>query len=208
MLIGYYGDYKMIRILIMMLFISSSAYGEINKESFFPEVSTLVEGDVVLGDPNSAVTVVEYASLSCPHCAEYHKYILSQIKKEYVNTKKIKYIYRDFPSNNASVMGVMLARCHGDKRQKTLDVLFESQSLWAFSDKFQDHLKDIMILGGMNEAQFNECIHNNELRENIMKAAYEASKKYQITGTPVIFINGHRVENVMSFSEIKKLIGF
>jgi len=181
------------------------AYAE--EERVFPGVSIALDDDLVIGNPKASVVIVEYSSLGCPHCAEYHKYILPQLKEKYIDTKKVRYIARDFPNNNASVMGSMLARCHGEKRQKTLDVLFESQSIWAFKPNFQDHLKDIMTLGGMNEAQFNDCIHNTEMRELLLKEAYDAAKNYDVTGTPAIFVNGHKVENVMSLNEIERLIG-
>lgn len=196
---------KLLRLLLVVFCIlDCTAYAE--EQDYFPDVSTPMEDDLIVGAPKSAITIVEYSSLGCPHCAEYHKYILSQIREKYIDTNKIRYITRDFPSNNASVMGSMLARCHGEKRQKTLDILFESQHIWAFKSGFQEYLKDIMILGGMNEEQFNSCIHNTELREKLMKEAYNAVKSYNIAGTPAVFVNGHKVKNVMSITEIEGLI--
>jgi protein-disulfide isomerase len=175
-------------------------------DKFFPEVSNPVEHDIGLGLKTAPVVMVEYASLSCPHCSEYHKQILSQLKKEYVDTNKLYYVYRNFPTNNPSILAAMLARCHSEKSAKTVDILFESQNVWAFKGNYQDVLKSIMILGGMSEKQFDSCVSNQTLRDEIIKQAFEAAKSYDIKGTPALFVNGHLVKNSMSLDEIKTLI--
>jgi protein-disulfide isomerase len=194
--------------LLSVLFFCGNAYADTAEPlgDYFPEVSKVMEDDLLEGNQAAAVIVVEYSSLSCPHCAEFHKYSYPTIKQKYIDTNKILYIARDFPNNSPSVLGSMLARCQGDKRLKTVEVLFSSQQLWAFRPDFQNQLRDILILGGMNETQFNDCINDNQTRDRLLKESYEAAKTYGIRGTPSIFVNGHRVGNVMSIKVIEKMI--
>jgi len=169
-------------------------------------ISEPTKYDICFGSNTAPVVMVEYASLSCPRCSEYHKHIFSQLKKEYIDSKNLYYIYRNFPTNNASILAAMLSHCYNEKSSKTIDVLFEAQSAWAFKINYQDALKNIMILGGMSEKRFDDCILNQTLRDDIIKQSFEAAKSYDIKGTPALFVNGHTVKDPMSFDEIKALI--
>lgn len=192
---------------LFALFLLHSTYSiALETPESFPEVSKILKDDIITGNKEAKIVIVEYSSVGCPHCAEYRKYILPDIKEKYLDTGVALYVARDFPMNSASVMGAMLARCNGEKREKVLDILFDSQHVWAYKTDFQNHLRNIMILSGMSEDAFNDCINNSQVRDELMNESYSAAKNYNIGGTPTIFINGRKVENVMSINEIESII--
>ena len=162
-------------------------------------------GDMALGaDEGAKVTVVEYASATCPHCAAFHKDVWPQFKKEYVDTKKVRFIFREFPTNDAALAAFMLARAAPKESYfPMIDVFFDTLETWAQNPR--DGLLNIAKQAGFTEAKFEETLKNEQLAKGIMEIS-NAGQKFGVTGTPAFFINGEIFQGERSFEEFKKVI--
>ena len=125
----------------------------------------MIDGSAkVLGDPNAPVTIIEYASLSCPHCARFHAERMPWLKETFIDTGRAKLEYRDFPLNAPALWGAMLAHCAGPKHYFAyLDFLFKKQAQWAFTDNPQEGLKALAKQAGMSGTKFDTCMRNESL---------------------------------------------
>ncbi|MEM6498525.1 MAG: DsbA family protein [Pseudomonadota bacterium] len=146
------------------------------------------------GPEDAKVTIVEYASMSCPACARFHQTTYPKLKEKYIETGKIRFIIREFPLNNLAAAASMLARC-ADTPQKSIgliDVLFEKQADWATRDPVPALLK-IAKQAGFTEKTFNSCLENNDLLGKIARHRDKADKEFGVDATPSFFINGKRM---------------
>ena len=172
----------------------------------FGEVAVAAD-DFVIGQASAPVTIVEYASLTCPHCAQFHVQVLPSIKKELVETGKVRLVYRDFPLDQVALAGSVLARCAGrDRYFAFLDVLFRDQSNWARSQNPGQALSQIARLGGIGQEKFQSCLNDKKLQESILKQRLEGSQKYQVNSTPTLIINGKKFSGGLTFDQIKAVI--
>lgn len=163
--------------------------------------------DIVLGSPDAKVTIVEYASLTCPHCAKFHKETLPQLKKEFVDTGKVKFVYRDFPFDEASFRAAMVARCAGkDKFYGFIDALFQTQDTWTREADWKAALARIGKLGGMSQEQFDKCLADKSVEEPILSKRLEAAQKFGVDSTPTFFINGEKVGGAYPFDHFANVI--
>ena len=182
------------------------------------ENATGAFAEMSVGSDDAKVTVIEYASTTCPHCADFHNRVYSQIKKDYVDTGKVKFIFREFPTPPANLAAAtfMLARCAADQKGSegyflVLDTLFKTQGVqkersgWLFSEDTRADLLRIANQVNLNEADFDTCINRPDLLEHINNTVEHARNKYEIQSTPTFVINGN-VRNprhtVEAFSEI------
>lgn len=167
-------------------------------------------GDMVMGAADAPVTIIEYASLTCPHCARFHAETLPKLKESYVDTGKVKYVFRDFPLDRVALTAAMVARCAGPSRYfGFLDVFFRQQAQWAAGNdpqKMVDSLKRLARLGGMSEAQFDACIQNREVQDAILAQRLGGEKEFGVSSTPTLIINGRKHAGALSFEEIEKAI--
>jgi protein-disulfide isomerase len=146
--------------------------------------------DRVLGKPDAPVTIVEYASFTCPHCAAFHAETLPALKKEYIDTGKAKLVFRDFPFDEAALRASMLARCMPPERYfPMVDTLFKSQNSWAREKDFTAALGRIGKLAGMSEADFKACMSDEALLNGIVKGRLDGEKQYDVQSTPSFIIN-------------------
>ena len=155
--------------------------------------------DMAIGNPDATVTVIEYASLTCPHCATFHEDVYPEIKERYVDTGKVRFIFREFPTApaNLSVAGSMVARCAADKGGQdayflVLGSLFKTQKTWVLSDNPRDELLKVALQAGLSEEDFDACITRQELLDLINENVTEGREKYEINSTPSFVINGTR----------------
>ena len=163
--------------------------------------------DETIGNLNAPVVIIEYSSLGCPHCQRFHKDSFKAIKKDYIDTSKVLYVYRNFPTNRAALSASKLALCVGkDKFFTMLSALFESQSSWAYTDKFMDGLLNIAKLSGMTEEQFNKCQKDTALENKIISGAMKATNTLKIEGTPFFIINGEKIEGEKPTQFFKDII--
>lgn len=149
--------------------------------------------DIVYGDPKAKVTVVEYASLACSHCADFEINMLPTFKKEFIDTGEVKLIFRDFPLNAPGLRAHMLMRCAGGARGLALKTaLMKSQHSWLNQD-YMKHLAQVARLSGMNQEQFDACTSNKALEDFLIKSQYAASQEKQINSTPTFIVNDNYV---------------
>lgn len=155
--------------------------------------------DMVLGDPSAPVTLIEYASVTCPHCAAFHEQIMPGIKEKYIETGQVKLIFREFPTApaNYSLMGSVLARCAAEKSGSPAyflitDALFRAQHEWI-KENPKTELVKIVGQAGMDEAALDQCLQRKELVEIVNSNAKSGMDKYNVTGTPSFILNGTKM---------------
>jgi len=172
-------------------------------------VFDLVEAlsEKVMGAEDAPITIVEYASLTCPHCAAFHAEVLPQLKSKYIETGKAKLIYRDFPLDKYALTASMLARCAGNDRFFAfLDVLFRKQPVWTSERNPIPALQRIAKFGGIGAEDFKQCLNNKVLEEGILDMRLQAEKKYKISSTPTLYINGKKYKGKHSFEALDETL--
>lgn len=163
--------------------------------------------DRILGNAEAPVTIIEYASLSCPHCANFHATRFKWIKENYIDTGKVKFIFRDFPLNQPALLGSMLAQCAPPERYYAfLDLLFRQQATWAFSESVMEELAKIARVGGIGKAAFDDCMSNVELSERIIESRKIGVEKYDVASTPSLIVDGKLLKGIPSENELTDLI--
>ena len=155
--------------------------------------------DVVLGPAEAKVTVVEYASMTCGHCARFHTTIFPELKKKYIDTGKIRFVMREFPLDNLAAATSMLARCAspertGDKTYALIDTFFAKQSDWAFKDGSPvPRLFEIAKQAGFTQDSFDKCLTDQKLLDQVQAIRNRAAEKFGVNSTPTFFVNGKRL---------------
>ena len=175
------------------------------------DLKTALPNDRILGDKNAKVTLIEYASLSCPHCAEFHISVLPAIQKEYIDSGKVRFIFRDFPLNAPAVMGSQLTQCvakhNGNESYfSALKILFEQQKDWTFAQDVKAKLAIIAKGVGLDEKTFEACLQDKEIETFILTSRLEADKKLGINSTPSFLINGEKAEHLGSVEAVRKAL--
>jgi protein-disulfide isomerase len=151
--------------------------------------------DIVMGNPTAKNVIVEYSSLSCPHCAHFHADMLPEIKKTLLDTGKAKHIVRYFPLNLPALRGAILVECGPkSKRLELLEALYSKQADWAFTPKFLDVLKEIAATHNIDSAAFDSCMSDEALQAKILGSRKEGMEKLHVKGTPSFFVNGKPLE--------------
>jgi len=162
--------------------------------------------DLVEGKADAPVTIIEYASMTCPHCANFHKTTYPALKTKYIDTGKVRFIFREFPLDELAVAASMLARCAGGEKSIALiDVLFASQDKWAVRDPIPALLQ-ISKQAGFTQASFDQCLKDQTLYNNILAMRERGSKDYKVESTPTLFINGKTQKGGATIEELDKLI--
>ena len=174
------------------------------------DMAKLVEPGVlpekVLGNADAPVTIVEYASMTCPHCAAFHATTLPEIKTKYIDTGKARLIMREFPFDPRAEAGFMLARCSEDKYFAMVDVLFKQQSNWARAEDAQAALLQISKLAGFSQESFTACLTNQKLLEDIRAVRTRGADEFKVDSTPTFFINGDKYAGALSVGELSAII--
>ncbi|MGD2026155.1 MAG: DsbA family protein [Methyloceanibacter sp.] len=167
-----------------------------------PELVALLDAgpleDIVLGDPNADTVIVEYASMTCPHCAHFYEEVFPQLKEKYIDTGKVRFIFREFPLDGLAVAASMLARCAGNDRfYPMVDGLFETQETWAVPGADgKDKLKLIAKQAGFSEESFETCLADKELFDKIVAVRKKAHEDFGVDATPAFFVNGKRLDGI------------
>lgn len=152
--------------------------------------------DIVYGKADAPITIVEYASMTCPHCANFHKTIFPTLKSKYIDTGKVKLIFREFPLDDLAVAASMLARCSGGEGPSAMiSELFARQSDWAFvRGDPRPKLFDMAKQAGFTQAEFDKCLTDDDLYKKILAVRKKGSDSFGVTSTPTFFVNGKRVD--------------
>jgi len=162
--------------------------------------------DQVLGNADAPVTIVEYASMTCPHCANFHANTLPGIKTKYIDTGKAKLILREFPFDPRAEAGFMLARCSKDKYYAMADVLFKQQENWVRAQDGQAALLQLARLAGFSQESFNACLTDQKLLDDIRAVRERGNAEFGVESTPTFFINGQKYAGSMSVDEMSAII--
>ncbi len=165
--------------------------------------------DMALGPKDATVTITEYASMTCPHCARFAEDVFPKIKAEYIDTNKIRYVFREFPLDIKAAAGAMLARCiakdDAGKYFAVIDTLFKSQDTWTGS-KTTESLKLIGKQTGLTEGEVENCLKDQALLDKIAADQKYANEVLKVNSTPSFFINGDMVKGEIAFEDFKKKI--
>ncbi len=158
--------------------------------------------DHVLGDPKAPVTIIEYASLTCSHCAHFHTQILPDLKKKWIDTGKVKLVYRDYPLDQIAVKAAQIAECVGnDKYFGVLDIIFRGQPQWATgADPIAELAKPLRI-AGLGEAEIKSCLANDAMLNAVLND-YRSGETLGVNATPTLFIGGQLYRGSRSVEDI------
>ena len=163
-------------------------------------------GDVWLGSDKAQVTVIEYASMTCPHCAHFEETTFPELKKRYIDTGKVRYTLRTFPLDQLAAAGFMIALCGGkDKYQAIVETLFAKQEQWIVKDPIPP-LEDIAKQFGFTDDQFKACLANQKMLDDIQTVRDHAVEKLGVNSTPTFFINGKKLIGDLSIDQMAKEI--
>ena len=191
----------LIKICIIYLIICLESYAD---------DSNAQKNMVVIGSDDAFVKIKVFSSLTCPHCANFHIKVVSEIKKEYIKSGKVQLIFIDFPLDQAAFNASKLLHCLDKKKQITfLDTIYETQNVWTNGSNIDDinkNLKKIVKNLGISSVQFDKCLIDEVISDKILNDRIEANKKYSINSTPTIIINEKKLEGSASFKNIKKKI--
>jgi protein-disulfide isomerase len=163
--------------------------------------------DIAIGKDDAKVTIVEYASMTCPHCARFHEATLPEITKKYLDTGKARLILREFPFDPRAAAAFMLARCSPeDKYYPMVSVLFQQQQTWSAAEDAQAALLQISKLAGFSEESFKACLTNQKLLDDVNAVRERASKDFGVESTPTFFINGNKYSGALTVEEMSAII--
>ncbi len=167
------------------------------------------ENDFFIGDSDAPITIIEYASMSCSHCADFHNNTLETLKKDYIDTGKVKFVFRDFPFNYPALAGSMMMRCiQTDVRYEYMNGLYKLQNNWVFRDnsKTRAELYKIMQSGGMQKDEFDQCLSDLDLENDLLEGVMNAQREFNIRSTPSFIINGVLYSGNKNIKEFRQII--
>ena len=163
-------------------------------------------GERALGNPNAPVTVIEYVSLTCPHCAAFHRDVFPRVKKDYIDTGKIRFIVREFPIGRSAGNAAIANRCAPeDKYFVVLGQLLARQPEWVSQDVRLDAIFAVAKSGGLTREAFDNCLSNQTIIDGLNEVK-QRGRQFGVIGTPTFFINGRKAQGEVTFEEIKAMI--
>ncbi len=203
----------------MAVFSSANAAVEIPKSDGDVDMEAVLKPgalpEMVLGKDDAKVTIVEYMSMTCPHCAHFHTTTFDEIKKKYVDTGKARFIIREFPFDPRAAAAFMLARCNPSKPEDLstpeqyfpmVSMLFKQQQTWAAAEDGRAALLQMSKLAGFSEESFTKCLTNQKLLDEVNATRERGSKDFGVNATPTFLINGKRYSGDMSVDIMSALI--
>ena len=168
---------------------------------------TIYDDDRILGSPDAPITIIEYSSLTCPHCANFHKNTLPQLKEEWIETGRARLVYRHFPFDRLGLRAALVANClEGNLHFVFLDALFKGQEKWARSQDPIGSLARIAGLAGMDKATFDACMADKDEMNMILTRKQEGISAYDVNSTPSFIINGRKISGAKSYEEFNKVL--
>jgi protein-disulfide isomerase len=163
-------------------------------------------GDEIQGQADAPVTIVEYASMTCPHCSHFHETTYPEMKKKYIDTGKVRFVFREFPLDPLALAASMLARCAGkEKYFPLIDAFFAQQKDWVVQKPLQP-MFTIAKQAGFTQQTFDQCLANHQLEQGIVEERTRATQKFNVNSTPTFFINGKIFRGALTPEELDKQI--
>jgi protein-disulfide isomerase len=164
-------------------------------------------GDVFIGAPDAKVTIIEYASMTCSHCANFSTKIFPLVKEKYIDTGKVRFTLREFPFDPLATAAFMLARCKGnDKYYAMVDLLFAQQKAWTGSDKPTEALLSVVRQAGFTQESFETCLKNKAIYDGVNFVKERGAKVFGVDSTPTFFINGEKRSGSISIEDMDKIL--
>jgi protein-disulfide isomerase len=174
-----------------------------------PDAKSLLavnEHDRILGKPEAPITVVEYASMTCPHCAHFAKDVLPKLKTKWIDTGKAKLVLRDYPLDQLALHAAVLARCAPpDRFYPLVETLFETQENWVLSKEWRSALERTARLAGIGKKDFDACLANQQLENQVLQSRLTATQ-LGVNSTPTFFINGTKFEGAPTAEAFDKAL--
>jgi protein-disulfide isomerase len=162
--------------------------------------------DIALGDPNAPITVVEYASMTCPHCAAFHATTFAELKERFIDTGQVYFILREFPLDPLASAGFMLARCAPNGNYYPMvDLLFETQRTWTTAPDPSVALSDLSKQVGFTQESFVACLTDQTLLDGVNATRDRASTEFGVSSTPTFFINGEKHTGALTIEEMEEI---
>jgi protein-disulfide isomerase len=163
-------------------------------------------GEREYGNPNASVTIIEYASLTCPHCRNYHANVFPKVKRQYVDTGKVRYIIREFPIGRTAGTAAIVTRCAPkDKYLFLVEAYLSRQKEWVSQEVRPDAIYKVAKSSGMSRETFDKCLSNQTIIDGLTEVK-QRGRKYGVIGTPTLFINGQKAQGEVTFEQIKAMI--
>ena len=175
---------------------------------FFGHISSInaETSRIISGNENAKITIIIYESLTCSHCADFHKEVYPQLKKEYIDTGLAKIEFRHFPLDIAALNASMIAQCKQDQSLEILESLYKNQKAWIKGNTIEEinnNLKKFIKKEGFN-LDFEKCITNKEIEDFVLNDRIEGAKNFKINATPTIIINNKKFEKSLNYKNLKK----
>ena len=163
--------------------------------------------DKVLGSADAPVTIIEYASLTCPHCAKFHSETLPKLKSDWIETGKVRVVYRDFPLDGAALAAAVVAHCAPpDRYFPMIGLLFERQGEWAVPEEWRERLTQLAAVAGMDKASVDACLADDARKDAIVARAEKAQATYGISSTPTFIVNGRKLSGALPIERFAEVI--
>ena len=164
-----------------------------------------------IGNVDAKITIKVFSSLTCPHCANFHKNIFEELKKEYIDNGSVRFEHHAFPLDLAALNAEIIVRCHADKNKKfqLLNEVYKQQKKWAIGSDINiinEFIKKIGLESGLENAKMDNCLKDEEVQDQILNERIEAQKKYKIESTPTIYINEKKYEGDHEYKSFKKTL--
>ncbi|MGH7046035.1 MAG: DsbA family protein [Stellaceae bacterium] len=167
----------------------------------------ITQNDRILGNPTAPITIIEYASMTCPHCAHFTEDILPAIKKKWIDTGKAKLVLRDFPLDDEAVHASMIARCAPpDRFYAYVDAFFEDQDKWVEAPDYQAELTRLAELGGMSKDEVGKCLTDKTLENQVLASRLAAGNQLGVNATPTFFVNGTKFTGEPTVAKFDQLL--
>jgi protein-disulfide isomerase len=180
-----------------------------------PTVAALLTGrasaaevhEVTLGDAEAPVTIIEYFSLTCPHCAHFATNTLPELKKQYIDTGKVKLVLRDFPLDQIALKAAVIAHCAGDDHYPAfVEEMFKTQASWEGASDPVASLRELAKLGGLTDKDVDACLADKSMENAVLQSRLDAQNTYQIDSTPTFIINDKKYSGDRDIKELAAII--
>ena len=177
----------------------------LSPDASFAEI-TIGKTDLIIGNESAPVTIIEYSSLTCPHCSDFHKKVLPIIKREFVETNKVRLVYRDFPLDQWALRASIIARCAGpERRYRFIQTFFLQQEQWTSGDPAAG-LVALAKFGGLTTSSLEKCLSDKQMIDSVIKERLAATKQFNIRSTPTIIVNGDLYSGGLDIEQLRSVI--
>jgi protein-disulfide isomerase len=185
---------KLFLFLILIFGLSTSANAEIKR--------------IVSGNQNAKITIIAYESLTCSHCANFHKDVYPSLKKDFIDTGLVKIEFRHFPLDIAALNASKISLCKQDQSLEILEKLYSNQQAWIKGkgiEEVNNNLKEFLKKAGF-DIDFEKCISNKEIEDYVLNDRIEGTKNFKVNSTPTIIINKEKFEKSLNYKNLKKTL--